>query len=28
MIVDRREMRSSIARSIAMLTGQSADALA
>ena len=28
MILDRREMRSSIARSIAMLTGQSADAIA
>jgi len=28
MILDRREMRSTIARSIAMLTGQSADALA
>ena len=28
MILDRREMRSTVARSIAMLTGQSADALA
>jgi acetyl-CoA carboxylase carboxyl transferase subunit beta len=28
MILDRREMRSTIARSIAMLTGQSADAIA
>lgn len=28
MIVDRREMRTTIARSIAMLTGQSADAIA
>ena len=28
MILDRREMRATLARTIAMLTGQSADAIA
>jgi hypothetical protein len=28
MILDRREMRTTLARTIAMLTGQSADAIA